>query len=412
MMYSPYQPHRMIAPTAAPLRPAACRLIFRQQPHEALVTTEGKEKARKPVDPPPVIELTVDNTEDPQQQFLQSPYLFVSTSLWKAEKDEPWECSGDRTLSGTLVSSLHRLKDISNKDGGFFIFGDISIKVQGTFRLRFSLYNFLADTCEVQCLAAITSDKFKVLLPKDFKGMEESTYLSRAFSDQGVRLRLRKEPRGMMGNKRGYPYSSETSSNTPIRPNTSNDYSSYDESSSPNKRYKVEPDDRKDSFPDLTGVSTSAYSAAYQSTSNYTMHSLAHNRPPSMSSSLSNSFGSNNYIGQIPWTQMVGSPEQHTKPAVMGHTPWNPVGPSPVQTMATSRAPYSARPGVMGTSSIPYSDSTFQNTTASGLPSQTQQHMGYSSMYPPFSQRSNVSSAVDSIPNLSLEFGNNAQYPS
>jgi hypothetical protein len=37
-----------------------------------------------------------------------------------------------------------------------------------------------------------------VLLPKDFKGMDESTYLSRAFSDQGVRLRLRKEPRAMM----------------------------------------------------------------------------------------------------------------------------------------------------------------------------------------------------------------------
>ena len=29
--------------------------------------------------------------------------------------------------------------------------------------------------------------------------MDESTYLSRAFSDQGVRLRLRKEPRAMMG---------------------------------------------------------------------------------------------------------------------------------------------------------------------------------------------------------------------
>jgi hypothetical protein len=28
--------------------------------------------------------------------------------------------------------------------------------------------------------------------------MDESTYLSRAFSDQGVRLRLRKEPRAMM----------------------------------------------------------------------------------------------------------------------------------------------------------------------------------------------------------------------
>jgi velvet factor protein len=34
-----------------------------------------------------------------------------------------------------------------------------------------------------------------VVSQKDFKGLEESTYISRAFSDQGVRLRLRKEQR-------------------------------------------------------------------------------------------------------------------------------------------------------------------------------------------------------------------------
>lgn len=31
---------------------------------------------------------------------------------------------------------------VSNKDGGFFVCGDISIKVQGTFRLCFTLYDF------------------------------------------------------------------------------------------------------------------------------------------------------------------------------------------------------------------------------------------------------------------------------
>jgi len=61
-----------------------------------------------------------------------------------------------------------------------------------------------------------------VCLPKDYRGLEESTYLSRAFSDQGVRLRLRKEPRSVIqalrllqnmaniiirGPRRAYPYS-------------------------------------------------------------------------------------------------------------------------------------------------------------------------------------------------------------
>ncbi|KAF2267531.1 hypothetical protein CC78DRAFT_456854 [Lojkania enalia] len=123
----------------------------------------------------------------------------MCTSLYKVDKNEAWDGGGSKSLAGSLVSSLHRLKDVDNKDGGFFVFGDISVKVQGSFRLHFSLFDLQKDACEVQYLGSITSDPFKaVLLPKDFKGMDESTYLSRAFSDQGVRLRLRKEPRAMM----------------------------------------------------------------------------------------------------------------------------------------------------------------------------------------------------------------------
>lgn len=55
------------------------------------------------------------------------------------------------------MSSLHRLKDVDNTgecesvysydgvliaslDGGFFVFGDLSVKIEGEFRLRFSLF--------------------------------------------------------------------------------------------------------------------------------------------------------------------------------------------------------------------------------------------------------------------------------
>lgn len=96
--------------------------------------------------------------------------------------------------------------------------------------------------------------------------MEESTYLSRAFSDQGVRLRLRKEPRAMMGNKRPYPYGppDTASTNTPIRPNVS-EYSYGDSSGSPNKRYRVETEDRKENFVDHSPVSGAGYTPTYTS---------------------------------------------------------------------------------------------------------------------------------------------------
>lgn len=209
-----YQPHH----TAGPLSPQSCYLSIRQQPKEALVTLQGKEKVRKPVDPPPILELSVNSRTEPDQQFLQNPYLFVCATLYKADKDEPVDLSTEKSLAGTLVSSLHRLKDVSNKDGGFFVFGDMSIKVQGTYRLCFTLYEFQPDALQAQHLGSIISDKFGVMSAKDFKGLEESTYLSRAFSDQGVRLRLRKEPRSTL-HKRSYPLDPAPVSNAALRPN-------------------------------------------------------------------------------------------------------------------------------------------------------------------------------------------------
>jgi hypothetical protein len=103
-------------------------------------------------------------------------------------------------------------------DGGFFVFGDISIKVAGKHRLNFSLFELRKwveghvpnddagqkltgrrDNGEVVFLKSIFSDPFDVVLGKHWRGLVESTHLSRTFSDQGVRLRLRKENRNMAG---------------------------------------------------------------------------------------------------------------------------------------------------------------------------------------------------------------------
>ncbi|KAF2020747.1 hypothetical protein BU24DRAFT_7915 [Aaosphaeria arxii CBS 175.79] len=228
-------------------------LNIRQEPREALMTTAGKEKARKPVDPPPIIQLTIKEQTDPPRHYLQSPYLFMCASLWEAERDQAYD-TATSSLSGSLVSSLHRLKDTDNKDGAFFVFGDISVKVQGNFRLHFSLFDLHKETHEVQYLGSITSEPFKVLLQKDFKGMDESTYLSRAFSDQGVRLRLRKEPRATMGNKRSFAYAMGTPpSNPPIQPNH---YGGYDDHVS--KRHRIgDQNDYANAFPTSNGFPTS-----------------------------------------------------------------------------------------------------------------------------------------------------------
>ena len=63
-------------------------------------------------------------------------------------------------IIGQNVSSLHRLKDINNRgeeacqprnefhrliyasDGGFFVFGDISCRKIGSYRMQFNLFDF------------------------------------------------------------------------------------------------------------------------------------------------------------------------------------------------------------------------------------------------------------------------------
>lgn len=93
----------------------------------------------------------------------------MCASLYKVDKSEAWDGNAAKSLAGCLTSSLHRLKDVDNKgkaqllhmsnniissddidlllvltfliDGAFFVFGDISVKVHGTFRLHFSLFD-------------------------------------------------------------------------------------------------------------------------------------------------------------------------------------------------------------------------------------------------------------------------------
>ncbi|KAI7896430.1 velvet factor [Mucor mucedo] len=99
-------------------------------------------------------------------------------------------------LSGQTVSSMYKLKDIDNHDGAFFIFGDLSVKVEGNFRLKLSLFE-ITSTGAV-CLQHLFTGPFTVYATKKFPGMLDSTFLSRSFSDQGARIRIRKENRAQV----------------------------------------------------------------------------------------------------------------------------------------------------------------------------------------------------------------------
>ncbi|KAJ7498605.1 velvet factor [Mycena latifolia] len=107
-----------------------------------------------------------------------------------------------RTLVGPLSSNGYRLLDEHRKPGIFFLFQDLSVRTEGTFRLRLRLMNVGAPpapepgalqvhTTVSPVLAQIFTEPFTVYSAKRFPGVPETTALSIAFGNQGLKLPLR-----------------------------------------------------------------------------------------------------------------------------------------------------------------------------------------------------------------------------
>ncbi|KAG8220746.1 velvet factor-domain-containing protein [Butyriboletus roseoflavus] len=188
-------------------------LTVRQEPKQARMCGVGAD--RRPIDPPPIIQLRVIDPHtrqppspanpDPEDadpnyahSFLQNPYYFMFASLAKPDDDTElhWLKDGKtRCTTGSVVSSLYHLKDTenSNEDAGFFVFPDLSVRTEGSYRLKLSLFEVVGNT--VRHCKSIYSAAFYVYTAKKFPGMEESTPLSCSLADQGIKIRIRKDIR-------------------------------------------------------------------------------------------------------------------------------------------------------------------------------------------------------------------------
>ncbi|EPT00046.1 hypothetical protein FOMPIDRAFT_1060568 [Fomitopsis schrenkii] len=132
------------------------------------------------------------------QSFLQNPYYFMFASLAKPDEDVElhWLKDGKtRCTTGSVVSSLYHLKDTEagGADAGFFVFPDLSVRTEGSYRLKLSLFEVVGN-CVDHC-KSIFSAPFYVYTAKKFPGMEESTLLSCSLADQGIKIRIRKDIR-------------------------------------------------------------------------------------------------------------------------------------------------------------------------------------------------------------------------
>ncbi|EER27940.1 velvet protein [Coccidioides posadasii str. Silveira] len=203
-----------------------------QQPERARACGAGAKASadRRPVDPPPVVELRVYESDQNDMNktditFAYNANFFLFTTLEWARpiahpRGQSQSAATPPVLTGVPVAGVAYLD--RPVQAGYFIFPDLSVRHEGYYRLNFSLYEEVKDpkdedkdrgvprpvlpalpkTCEprepneyIYFRLDVKTTPFTVYSAKKFPGLAESTMLSRTVAEQGCRVRIRRDVR-------------------------------------------------------------------------------------------------------------------------------------------------------------------------------------------------------------------------
>ncbi|KAI9488739.1 velvet factor-domain-containing protein, partial [Zychaea mexicana] len=151
------------------------RLVVIQHPTRARCCGFG-EKDKRPINPPPILQLHVTNSDGLLTPTDNVSHLIVQCDLFSA----------DRKDNRNVVynpASINPAYPNSNAAGAFC--------------LRFRFIDLTAGeplTMSTQVLHEVFSDPFSVYSAKNFPGMTGTTPLSLCFSKQGIKISVRKSP--------------------------------------------------------------------------------------------------------------------------------------------------------------------------------------------------------------------------
>jgi len=98
------------------------------------------------------LEIKDDSTDgqgNPQSQsYHQNPYYVMVATLTPPDRDEELHHLKDGktvTTTGSTVSSLYHMKvnNTETPDTALFVFPDLSVRTEGSYRLKFTLYEIV-----------------------------------------------------------------------------------------------------------------------------------------------------------------------------------------------------------------------------------------------------------------------------
>ncbi|KAG0154915.1 hypothetical protein PDIDSM_488 [Penicillium digitatum] len=202
------------------------KLSVMQQPERARACGGGAKSSadRRPVDPPPVVELRIfesDPANDAQKTDITFAYnanFFLYATLDTARPIAHGRVGGPQScpvLTGVPVAGVAYLDRPSQ--AGYFIFPDLSVRHEGRYRLNFHLYEEIKDAKDADKDSTLPlpnqipfSATSKAGVPQAFLHfrleVKTSTSLSRIIAE-GCRVRIRRDVRmRRRGDKRDADY--------------------------------------------------------------------------------------------------------------------------------------------------------------------------------------------------------------
>jgi len=185
-------------------------LRFRQQPQGSRMIGFG-EKDRRPIDPPPILELIYLNSTGERivgadfcHDFVACASLFckdgrLNRSHVRQTRHEGYRLDWNKiynSLAGETDANCQVLFDENGRKSNFFIFPQLSVRIKGEFRLKFVIVNpreaERSPNGHVPIIAEIMSEPFIVYTIKNFPGVTKTTELSNLIKNQGIRFNSRR----------------------------------------------------------------------------------------------------------------------------------------------------------------------------------------------------------------------------
>ncbi|KAM7200520.1 Velvet factor domain containing protein [Naviculisporaceae sp. PSN 640] len=357
------QPHIINRYTKGGRRLWYCLRVI-QQPERARACGSGPKSSadRRPVDPPPVVELRIyegqtwEQAQDKDITFVYGANFFLYATLEHARvmahgRVQTPAANTPPVLTGMPVSGMAYLD--RPLQAGYFLFPDLSVRHEGRYRLTFNLYEETKDdkdkdpdTPDAKPVAPgtssatggsfdfrmeVKSQDFVVYSAKKFPGLSESTSLSRMVAEQGCRVRIRRDVRmRRRGDDKG-----------------GGDFGNGEDEFARRSRRTATPDVRPDPYRarSMSGsVERTPYSADARrpSVADY---------PPQFSAQNPNSGGHLQFLGGSSNSQYPSQPQSFSKPPSVPPSPSYPPGqgasfsqqssypPPPAPSFAAERTP-------------------------------------------------------------------------